>query len=79
MASDLFNGSCKVFLSLIIFSSIFQFCFVISTEFLVGGQDGWTIPKKDSQMYIDWASKNRFKVDDTVRKYLFFPPYIISC
>jgi hypothetical protein len=72
MASDLFNGSCKVFLSLIIFSSIFQFCFVISTEFLVGGQDGWTIPKKDSQMYIDWASKNRFKVDDTVRKYLFF-------
>ncbi|KAJ6340145.1 NTEPC [Salix viminalis] len=67
MASDLFTGACKVFLFLIIFSSIFQFYFVISTEFLVGGEDGWTIPKKDSQMYIEWASKNRFKVDDTVQ------------
>ncbi|KAG5229923.1 early nodulin protein [Salix suchowensis] len=67
MASDLFTGACKVFLFLIVFSSIFQFYFVISTEFLVGGEDGWTIPKKDSQMYIEWASKNRFKVDDTVQ------------
>ncbi|CAK7323149.1 unnamed protein product [Dovyalis caffra] len=66
MASDLFKGSCKVFLFLIVFASIFQFYFVISTEFLVGGEGGWIIPKKDGQMYNEWASNNRFKVDDTV-------------
>lgn len=60
-------GSYKIFLFLILFSS-FLFHFVIATEFLVGGDDGWVVPKKDDEMYNEWASKNRFKVDDTVSK-----------
>ncbi|XP_062174775.1 early nodulin-like protein 5 [Alnus glutinosa] len=61
--------------SLFMFSCIFiilsfsfnQFFFVTSTEFEVGGDHGWVVPKpKTDQMYNQWASKNRFNVDDTV-------------
>ncbi|XP_059453948.1 piriformospora indica-insensitive protein 2-like [Corylus avellana] len=36
--------------------------------FEVGGDHGWVVPKAkhDRQMYNQWASQNRFKVDDTV-------------
>ncbi|KAK7265037.1 hypothetical protein RJT34_32653 [Clitoria ternatea] len=39
------------------------------TEFEVEAQDGWVVPKSkdNSQMYNQWASQNRFKVNDTVR------------
>ncbi|KAL0359161.1 UNVERIFIED_CONTAM: Early nodulin-like protein 1 [Sesamum angustifolium] len=37
-------------------------------ELDVGGPYGWaTPPAKNDQMYNDWASKNRFQVNDTLR------------
>ncbi|XP_020225165.1 mavicyanin [Cajanus cajan] len=56
----------KVFLCLILI-----FCcssLVNCTEFEVGGHDGWIVPKSkdDDQMYNQWASNNRFKVNDTL-------------
>jgi hypothetical protein len=61
---------CKAFLLLILCSSFNQFFFVTSIEFEVGGDDGWVVPKsRNDQMYNQWASKNRFNVDDTVSKY----------
>lgn len=43
---------------------------VTCTEYEVGGDDGWVIPKGNDadQMYNWWASGNRFKPDDIVRK-----------
>ncbi|KAL7108886.1 hypothetical protein ACP275_06G141000 [Erythranthe tilingii] len=32
----------------------------------VGGEKGWATPQ-DEEMYNDWASKNRFKVNDTLK------------
>ncbi|KAJ8772184.1 hypothetical protein K2173_027361 [Erythroxylum novogranatense] len=60
-------GPCKYFGFFIILSSLLIYS-VRSTEFLVGGEDGWTAPesKNDHDMYNEWASRNRFKVDDTV-------------
>ncbi|KAF5734086.1 early nodulin-like protein 1 [Tripterygium wilfordii] len=47
---------------------VLHFCAATATEFLVGGVNGtWGIPKsRNEQEYNQWASKNRFKVDDTV-------------
>ncbi|XP_019439352.1 PREDICTED: mavicyanin-like [Lupinus angustifolius] len=44
------------------------FCVVNSTDFEVGGKDGWIVPnsKDYHQMYNQWASKNRFKIGDTI-------------
>ncbi|MED6155058.1 hypothetical protein PIB30_002274 [Stylosanthes scabra] len=58
--------------SLLLVSFIIVFCVpstVNSTEFQVGGDDGWVVPtsKNDDQIYNQWASQNRFKVDDTLR------------
>ncbi|XP_073273500.1 early nodulin-like protein 6 [Primulina huaijiensis] len=37
-------------------------------ELEVGRDDGWAIPStKNQQLYNDWASSNRFKVNDTLR------------
>ncbi|KAI3470895.1 hypothetical protein Pfo_027558 [Paulownia fortunei] len=37
-------------------------------ELDVGGDNGWATPSaKDNQLYNDWASKNRFQVNDTLR------------
>lgn len=48
----------------------FHFLPAISTDFLVGDSDGWSVPKpKEADKYNKWASHNRFNVDDTVRKY----------
>ncbi|XP_027368802.1 LRR receptor-like serine/threonine-protein kinase GSO1 [Abrus precatorius] len=35
--------------------------------FEVGGKDGWVVPKDNAQTYNQWASENRFKVNDTLR------------
>ncbi|XP_065618952.1 piriformospora indica-insensitive protein 2 [Quercus suber] len=35
--------------------------------FVIGGDGGWVLPKsRNHEMYNQWASQNRFKVDDTV-------------
>lgn len=64
-------GSCRLLLALILVSSLQAFV-VTSTEFAVGGEDGWRVrkPNEDRDVYNEWASKNRFKVDDTIRKLL---------
>jgi len=68
--ASLFILSCKAFLLMILCSSFNHFFFVTSTEFEVGGDGGWVLPKsRNHEMYNQWASQNRFKVDDTVRKY----------
>ncbi|KAK1565252.1 hypothetical protein Q3G72_022498 [Acer saccharum] len=59
-------GSCKVTILLILLSFLHVYA-VTCTEFEVGGDDGWVVPKnsKDGdQKYNQWASKNRFKIDD---------------
>ncbi|KAL1289056.1 hypothetical protein HN51_057502 [Arachis hypogaea] len=61
--------SCSLLLSV---SLIIILCVpsrVNCTEFEVGGHDGWIVPKSrdNDQMYNQWASQNRFKVDDTLR------------
>lgn len=63
--------SSKVFL-LFFFLSVIQVVFVTSTEFQVGDKsNGWEVPKSksDQDMYNEWASKNRFKVNDTLSEY----------
>lgn len=50
---------------------MFSSC-VSSTEFEVGGDDGWIVPQSNTthgDVFNQWASHNRFKVGDTVRKY----------
>lgn len=52
---------------------MFSSC-VSSTEFEVGGDDGWLVPqsnKTHGDVFNQWASHNRFKVGDTVRMYSF--------
>ncbi|XP_065864584.1 early nodulin-like protein 5 [Euphorbia lathyris] len=39
---------------------------VASVDHIVGGENGWTIPKKDSQFYNLWASNHRFNLNDTL-------------
>ncbi|CAH9128179.1 unnamed protein product [Cuscuta epithymum] len=58
-------ASSKIFLCFTILSAL-HFFTAFSNEFSVGGEKGWVIPK-DDQLYNDWASKNRFKVDDILR------------
>ncbi|XP_030474638.1 early nodulin-like protein 21 [Syzygium oleosum] len=60
-------GSCKLLLALLLVSSL-QVFVVTATEFTVGGEDGWGVRRsnKDRDVYNDWASRNRFKVDDTI-------------
>jgi hypothetical protein len=68
--ASLFMVSCKLFLFIILSFSFNLFFFVTSTEYEVGGDHGWVVPKpKDDQMYNQWASKHRFIVNDTIRKY----------
>ncbi|CAN0902469.1 Early nodulin-like protein 1 [Linum grandiflorum] len=45
---------------------------VASKELIVGGKEGWAVPKsKDEQQRLfffnDWASSNRFQLNDTLR------------
>ncbi|KAF7806318.1 mavicyanin-like [Senna tora] len=39
---------------------------VNSTEFQVGGKNGWAVPKSKDD-FNHWASQNRFRVNDTLR------------
>lgn len=46
----------------------------VSTGFEVGDgiTKGWEVPAlKHPKVYNDWAEKNRFKVNDTLRKYYY--------
>lgn len=52
------------------------------TEFDVGDRDGWAVPPpNDTEFYNHWASKNRFKVDDTISKLIpnFWKYLLLSC
>ncbi|CAN6584971.1 unnamed protein product [Malus baccata var. baccata] len=62
----------KAFLFFFLLSTS-QVFFVSGTKFEVGGKSGWEVPKSKNsqQMYNEWASKNRFKVDDALCKSLF--------
>ncbi|OMO65272.1 Plastocyanin-like protein, partial [Corchorus capsularis] len=60
----------KVFLvSIFLFSSIINLHIAIGAEYDVNGDDGWIVPKhnSDNQMYNKWERSNRFKVNDTIR------------
>ncbi|PKI70363.1 hypothetical protein CRG98_009243 [Punica granatum] len=61
-------STCRSVLLFLILFIFLQALFVASTEFEVGGDDGWAIPKSKNveDMYNQWASKNRFKVNDTI-------------
>lgn len=69
---SIFNASNSLFLCFILFSAS-QFLVINCAEFEVGGRVGWVVPtSKDSdEMYNQWASQNRFKIDDTIRNYHF--------
>ncbi|CAA2992885.1 mavicyanin-like [Olea europaea subsp. europaea] len=59
--------SSKVYILLNLFFA-FHFVAVHCAEFHVGGDAGWAVPSsKNDQLYNDWASKNRFKINDTLR------------
>ncbi|XP_071728256.1 early nodulin-like protein 5 [Rutidosis leptorrhynchoides] len=41
---------------------------VQATQFQVGGDQGWIIPPtNDTKHFNEWASRNRFKINDTLR------------
>ncbi|KAA8542314.1 hypothetical protein F0562_023550 [Nyssa sinensis] len=64
--ASLFMGCCKFLLVLTFFSSL-HFFTILSVEFDVGGDKGWVVPSsKNDQLYNEWASKNRFKVNDSL-------------
>ncbi|KAH9778464.1 Phytocyanin domain-containing protein [Citrus sinensis] len=60
----------KASLIFIFFSLLFlHIRTVTSTEFEVGGDNGWHVPnaKEGAQMYNKWASNHRFKIGDTLQ------------
>lgn len=71
------SPSKKIITLVTILVSFFLFsCGVSSTELEVGGEDGWVVPnsnKTHGDMFNEWASHNRFKVGDTIRKHFLFP------
>ncbi|KAM5571068.1 early nodulin-like protein 6 [Rosa sericea] len=54
----------RVFVLLFLLST-FHFLVVTCIQFEVGGKSGWEVPKSKDD-YSQWASTNRFKVNDTV-------------
>ncbi|XP_042496556.1 early nodulin-like protein 1 [Macadamia integrifolia] len=64
-------GSAKavpIILTMIIFISSLQQFTVSSFEFEVGGSNGWVVPPLNAtKIYSEWASRNRFRVDDSIR------------
>ncbi|CAA2983840.1 mavicyanin-like [Olea europaea subsp. europaea] len=59
--------SSKVYILLNLFFAL-HLVAVHCVEFHVGGDAGWAVPSsKNDQLYNDWASKNRFKINDTLR------------
>lgn len=70
MASSPLIGSTTVLVLLLTIFSSLQRSTVSSFEFQVGEVKGWVVPHaNDSKLYNDWASENRFKVGDSIRKY----------
>ncbi|PNX74203.1 early nodulin-like protein 1-like [Trifolium pratense] len=67
MASMFKAVSHPLFLILILFSAS-QFLVINGAQFEVGGKVGWVVPnsKDKDEMYNQWASQNRFKIDDTI-------------
>ncbi|VFQ78891.1 unnamed protein product [Cuscuta campestris] len=68
--SHVHGEKCRVAVAAWLGAAVFSLHFsaAVSNEFSVGGEKGWVIPKEDNpQFYNDWASKNRFKVDDTLK------------
>ncbi|GFZ07651.1 early nodulin-like protein 5 [Actinidia rufa] len=62
-----FIGIWKVVVFTALFSSLHLFTAMCS-EFEVGEDKGWVVPSsKNDQLYNQWASKNRFKVNDTLK------------
>ncbi|KAL1221591.1 Early nodulin-like protein 5 [Cardamine amara subsp. amara] len=63
------GSSKKIIFVTFLVSIFYMFSCVSSTEFEVGGEDGWIVPKTKihGDMFNQWASQNRFKVGDTVR------------
>ena len=61
------KNTITIFMAVAFFSSILT---VYSIEFQVGGDKGWVIPtsKDSTDLYDVWASKNRFNINDTLRK-----------
>ncbi|CAN8258869.1 unnamed protein product [Cochlearia groenlandica] len=59
----------KIIAMVTIIASLYMFSCVSSTEFEVGGEDGWIVPKSKNHgdMFNKWATKNRFNVNDTIR------------
>ncbi|XP_047939019.1 mavicyanin-like [Salvia hispanica] len=57
-------------LSVVVISMVVVVCMhkVECVELNVGGDDGWVTPSSKNQLlYNDWASKNRFNVNDTLK------------
>ncbi|KAL1559270.1 Early nodulin-like protein 6 [Salvia divinorum] len=57
-------------LSVVVMSMVIVVCMhkVECVELNVGAEDGWATPSSKNQLlYNDWASKNRFNVNDTLR------------
>ncbi|XP_041993702.1 mavicyanin-like [Salvia splendens] len=55
-------------LSVVVIISMVCIHKVECVELNVGGDDGWVTPSSKNQLlYNDWASKNRFNVNDTLR------------
>ena len=68
-----YNSMTKIVLLLITIVSALQLMQQVSSfEFEVGDNDnGWVVPPaNDTKIYNDWASEQRFKVGDTIRKYI---------
>ncbi|CAH1422347.1 unnamed protein product [Lactuca virosa] len=59
------KNTITIFMAVAFFSSILT---VNSIEFQVGGDKGWVIPtsKDSTDLYDQWASKNRFNINDTL-------------
>ncbi|XP_057791768.1 early nodulin-like protein 21 [Salvia miltiorrhiza] len=56
------------FLVVAAFCLVYQLQLSHCTEFDVGERGGWAVPPtNDTDFYDNWASKKRFKVDDTIR------------
>ncbi|KAL3644918.1 hypothetical protein CASFOL_010098 [Castilleja foliolosa] len=63
-----FKHNCVPLITLLIISVMISLHTVMCVEFRVGGDKGWAVPSaKNVQVYDDWASDNRFKVNDTLR------------
>lgn len=64
------SSSKQMSLLLMTILSSFLYLSVSSFEYEIGANEGWVVPPaNDTRIYNDWASENRFQVDDTIRKF----------